>query len=353
MSGRPKIFGHLLREIINTGKCVTCGTCVSVCPVDTVKMTDGLPKLTGICIACGMCYNNCPQVEFDAEILEKNVFGRTRTDEEKLTGIYTAAYAARSLQENIKGQDGGVVTAILVNFLRESGDAAVVANLDETKIWVPKPLVALNEEEVIKSAGTKYTPSSSVIGAGDAVKNFDKNNVAVVGTPCQIRGLQLLNQGNFREANIGDAVKLKVGLFCMETFAYDSFMEYLESNDVNAERVTKFEIKDGKFFANYEDKIAHEAKLKEVKKLVRPCCAQCQDFTAEFADISVGNVGSPNGWSTVLVRTEKGDLALKKAEDSGLIEVKPLDEFKPGMSLVSRLSRMKKREAAKAIKKEE
>ncbi len=353
MSGRPKIFGHLLREIINAGKCVTCGTCVSVCPVDTVKMVNSLPRLTGVCIACGMCYNNCPQVEFDVEKMEKHVFGRTRTEEEQLTGVYKAAYAVRSVQENIKGQDGGVVTAILVDFLRKSGDAAVVASLDDEKVWVPKPTVALSEEKVIESAGTKYTSSPSLIGVGDAVKNYDKNNVAMVGTPCQIRGLQLLDQGTFKEANISEAVKLKVGLFCMETFAYDSLMEYLESNGVDAEKVTKFEIKSGKFYANYGDNIAHEAGLKEVKKLVRPCCTKCEDFTSEFADISVGNVGSPNGWSTVLVRTDAGESALRKAEESGLIEVKPLDEFKPGMSLVTRLSRMKKREAAKASKEEE
>ena len=73
MSGRPKIFGHLLREIINAGKCVTCGTCVSVCPVDTVKMVNSLPRLTGVCIACGMCYNNCPQVEFDVDAVRRSM----------------------------------------------------------------------------------------------------------------------------------------------------------------------------------------------------------------------------------------------------------------------------------------
>ena len=56
-----------------------------------------------------MCYNNCPQVEFDVEKMEKHVFGRTRTEEEQLTGVYKAAYAVRSVQEDIKGQDGGVV----------------------------------------------------------------------------------------------------------------------------------------------------------------------------------------------------------------------------------------------------
>jgi coenzyme F420 hydrogenase subunit beta len=341
-----------MREIINTGKCVSCGTCISVCPADTVKLVDGIPKLTGLCLLCGMCYNNCPQIESNIEKVEKHIFGRTRTEDEELTGIYTAAYAARSLQENIKGQDGGVVTAILINFFKESGDAVVVAGLDKENVWVPKPKVALNEEEILEAAGTKYTPAHNIIGVGDAVKDYDKKNIAVVGTPCQIKALQLMDQGTYRHANISEAVKLKIGLFCMETFAYDSFMGYLESVNVDAEKVTKFEIRDGKFIANYENEVAYETRLKNVKKLIRPCCHQCEDFSAEFADISVGNVGSPKGWSTILVRTKRGEESLKNAEKAGLIEVKPLEDFKPGMSLVTKLSRRKKRGAQKAKARE-
>jgi coenzyme F420 hydrogenase subunit beta len=294
-----------------------------------------------------MCYNNCPQVDFDRENIERHVFGRIRTEEEELTGIYTGAYAARSLTNEIKGQDGGVVTAILINFIREEGDAVVVVDLVEDKTWLPKSLVATSEKEILSSAGTKYTPASNLIGVGNAVKDYDKNKIAVVGTPCQIRALRMLDQGTFRHAEISNAVKLKIGLFCMETFDYDSLMEYLTTEEINPEKVTKFEIRDGKFIANYEKEVAFETKLKNVKKLIRPCCDRCQDFSAEFADISVGNVGSPNGWSTILVRTNKGEENLKAAEKKRLIEVKPLEEFTPGIVLVKKLAKRKKKNAKK------
>lgn len=348
MSGRPKIFGHLLREIINTGKCVSCGTCISVCPAETVKLVDNLPKLTGICLLCGMCYYNCPQVDFDRENIEKQVFGRIRTEKEELTGIYTGAYAARSLINEIKGQDGGVVTALLINFIREDGDAVIAVDLIEDKTWFPKSIVATSEKEILSSAGTKYTPSSNLIGVGNAVKDYDKNKIAVVGTPCQIRALRMLDQGTYRHSEISNAVKLKIGLFCMETFDYDSLMEYLATEDINPEKVTKFEIRDGKFIANYGNDMAFETKLKNVKKLIRSCCTQCQDFSAEFADISVGNVGSPNGWSTILIRTNKGEEILRAAEEKKLIEIKPLEDFKPGITLVKRLAKRKKKNAKKS-----
>ena len=38
------------------------------------------------------------------------------------------------------------------------------------------------------------------------------------------------------------------------------------------------------------------------------------DFTSELSDISVGSVGSEEGWSTIIVRTDKGLELLKNAE---------------------------------------
>ena len=46
------------------------------------------------------------------------------------------------------------------------------------------------------------------------------------------------------------------------------------------------------------------------------------DFTSEQSDISVGSVGSPDGWSTIILRTEKGLKLLKNAEKDGYIKPK-------------------------------
>jgi coenzyme F420 hydrogenase subunit beta len=55
-------------------------------------------------------------------------------------------------------------------------------------------------------------------------------------------------------------------------------------------------------------------------------------------------VGSPDGFSTVLVRSKKGKDSLEAAEKLGLVEVKPLSDYQPGMSLVDKLADMKKKE---------
>lgn len=346
MSGRPKIFGHLMAEVIRKGRCVSCGACSAVCPVNSIQLEDWTPKLVGLCIACGMCYNNCPQTEFNVDDIERQVFGRERTEEEVETGVIRACYAVQAIEAETleRCQDGGAVTAILSQFLAD-GKCAVVAGLEKERIWSPEPVVAMSHEEVLEGAGTKYTPCPTLVGVDSAVNEYMKGKVAVVGTPCQMRALRRIETGDYSDVKIREAVALNVGLFCMETFGYSGFMEFLENEGVDASAVTKFDIKKGRFIAWQNDETVYDVKLRRVKELVRPCCGQCDDFSAEFSDLSVGNVGSPDGWSTVIVRTERGEEALRAAEKGGLINVKPLEDVKPGLRTVIRLARMKKKEA--------
>jgi len=346
MSSRPKVFGHLLRDVIRKDLCVGCGTCVSVCPTMAIDFKEGSPTLVGQCIACGMCYANCPRTEHELEDLEEETFGRVREDEEELTGVMKNAYAVRAKDDNLRtdAQDGGAVTAILSSFLSSGGDAAIVAGTDSEKPWLPEPVVVRDPEEVKKYVGTKYTSSPTMVGTISAIKEYESDKIAVVGTPCQMLGLTRTRTGEFKSGKIDEAIDLKIGLFCMETYDYDKLMDYLEEQGIDPSQITRFEIKSGKFYAYEEDEVLHEVKISTLKDLVRHCCHYCGDFASELSDISVGNVGSPDKWSTVITRTERGEEALKNAEDAGLIEVKPLSEVKPGISLVKRLSKIKKKQ---------
>jgi coenzyme F420 hydrogenase subunit beta len=44
-------------------------------------------------------------------------------------------------------------------------------------------------------------------------------------------------------------------------------------------------------------------------------CDECADFLGRAADLSVGSVGSPAGWSSVLVRSAAGAAALERLGD--------------------------------------
>ena len=338
MANRPKVFGHLLVEVIKPEICVACGSCVSVCPVDAISFVDGIPKLTGKCTACGDCYMACPRVEHDFGESEAGALGRIRSSDEATHGILLGTYAVKSLKPEVKehAQDGGAATSILLSCLDE-GSSAVVAGLDKEKVWSPVPVLARDNHTVIECAGTKYTSAPMLL----AVKQAEKEGLqklAFVGTPCQIHALRR------RQKNASKTDTLALGLFCMEIFNYEKLMAYLKDQGVDPGKVKKFEIKSGKFIAHREGEPPFEAKIRKLKELSQPGCRVCLDYTSELADLSIGNVGSPDGYSTVLARSKKGEDVLRAAEKKGLIEVKPLKDYQPGMSLVDRLSDLKKKE---------
>jgi coenzyme F420 hydrogenase subunit beta len=336
-----------MTEVIRAGKCVSCGACEAVCPVNTIKLDNGIPKLVGLCIACQMCYWNCPIANFDVPFMEQQVFGRTRSDEEASIGVHRSIQAVRAKDEGIlrRAQDGGAVSAILYQFLSDGGKGAVVTGVEEERPWAAKPIVVTSKEGILEGAGTKYTSSPTMVGVASAVQEYALGKFSVVGTPCQIKAIRNIETLPRSDERIRAAVALRIGVFCMETFSYSSFMEYLEKEGIDPVKVDKFEIKSGRFIAKEGGEEVYNVKLSKVKELVRPCCHTCGDFSAEFSDLSVGNVGSPDGWSTVIVRTETGERALHAAAEAGLIDLQPIKVGKGGLGLVKRLASIKSKQA--------
>lgn len=48
--------------MIDKNKCISCGTCVAICPVEAISFaSDGKAQIdTNKCIKCGACQASCP-----------------------------------------------------------------------------------------------------------------------------------------------------------------------------------------------------------------------------------------------------------------------------------------------------
>ncbi len=139
--------------------------------------------------------------------------------------------------------------------------------------------------------------------------------------------------------DVPDKIALVLGIFCMENFPYQSIVQLVEDHaGVKMESVKKMEIGKGKFTVITDRGNVVGLPLKVTHKYNQPGDHVCLDYVAEWADVSTGSVGSPDGWSTVFVRSKKGDSVWAKAVAAGCFETKPIEQVKPGLELVTKLA---------------
>ncbi|HDS46261.1 MAG TPA: coenzyme F420 hydrogenase [Methanomicrobia archaeon] len=317
-------FLTLSHEVTAKRICCLCGTCAAFCDkIDIGKSVDGKQEpifVDDYDSVCGLCYTFCPRTFLPQDEIERRLFGTIhRRAEEDQLGLYRSVYAARATRVEIleQAQDGGAVTALLAYAL-ETGllDCAVITTSDEQ--WRPKTEVARTAEELLEGAGTKYTLYPSVTGVRDAL-TAGCEKIGFVGLPCQIQGLRKVQTAH-QPYDLGiEKVKLLIGLFCMENFTPE-LLDYVaeKSRGGSLSGICKFEIRGKDLFLFEESR--QGIPLSEIKDFIGDGCLVCMDYTAELADLSVGSVGSEEGWSTIFVRTELGETLLKGALESGYLE---------------------------------
>lgn len=348
---KKKIFAHLLKEVIMPGYCLGCGACVATCPYDCLEIKNEKPALKKRCELCGICYFQCPLV-YDQREVEKIVFGKNAPLEEP-AGLFTSVFSVRAKDEGIRqrAQDGGAVTALLASLLEmDYIDGAIVMGVGNEP-WKPLAKVAEDKTEVINCAGSKYSLTPIFLGLKDAADMYAKERLAIVGLPCQMKAMRQMRLAPFKNDRISDAIKLTIGLFCMENYSYENFFHnFIEKKlGIDLNEIIKIDIKKGMLTVYVKGKPSREVSIKELDPFVTQPCKVCPDFCAELADISVGSTGSPPGYSTVILRTTVGIEAFEKVKNAGVFEIQPIDAVKPGMKSVRRLSERKKISSQKEL----
>ncbi|HNR26949.1 MAG TPA: coenzyme F420 hydrogenase/dehydrogenase beta subunit N-terminal domain-containing protein, partial [Methanobacteriaceae archaeon] len=136
-------------DVIDVGTCVLCGSCEYICPDDIIKIEDRKPRIKGQCPPdCNLCYVACPRTYLPVEVASPDL-------DQKPLGDYMKIVSAKA--SLVKGQDGGVVTALLSYALSDGiVDEALVVDKSSAEPWRPKVKLTSNIDDVLRASGTKY-----------------------------------------------------------------------------------------------------------------------------------------------------------------------------------------------------
>jgi coenzyme F420 hydrogenase subunit beta len=351
--GGFKAVDFLMREIVDTGKCVGCAACVTICPTDVFDYKDELPVDTrnDACVFCELCADVCPVLRpLDKDLNALLGFKKPVLDEG--FGPYNYAVIARAKDQELlkRGQDGGVTSALLVHALNKGTiKGAVLGDVLPENPQVGVQKLATTPEEITACSGSRYTYSPNTVALTEAMRK-DIHPIAVVGVPCQVDGIRQQQYSSIRlevakwyQKN----VTLVIGLFCSESFTHEHIKFIAETLNVEPKDIVNVNVK-GKVIINLRDGREIIMKLKDFHQFARPACLYCLDYSAEHADIGVGGIGL-DGWTFVAVRTEAGHKAFQAAVDDGLFEIVPVETEPRAKELLIRLCDMKRNKPLPAL----
>ena len=344
-------FWDLEQAVIDADRCVQCGVCVAACPTDSIGIGgDDLPELVKMCTGCSLCWDFCPRGGLQYEATWK-ISGNGNGHRGNGLGHVEESFTAK-VDPYIEGvQDGGFVSALLISLMENDEiDGALLARESATERWKGEAFLATTPEEVRECAGSFYNQTLA-LGHVD-FKGYDlppNPRIAVVGTPCEIEGIKAMQARPWTWGTSQvEAITLTIALLCTKSFNYEKLMleEIRDKRAVDLDTVGRVDNIRGKLIVqDLEGRTIFEESIRDFHGAALKGCDECADFMGHAADISVGSVGSADGYSSVLVRSEEGLAAFEQVKDRLL--TRPLD--KP--QALDKLDALDKRVAFSSLKR--
>ncbi len=339
---------RLEQEVWELDNCSGCGMCVAACskqvlawngeshPVRQARTkTLGLSKTTlDSCTFCRkFCEEVCPRLEhwlpIEAQLIE----------------------AARARGPVFSGAPNDVVRAI-ISAGRTTGllDGMIMLDLDR---WTLEPVARIGStvENIVDTVGPQYLWAPVFDVLNEAVYEQKMENIAVIGTPCTAQAIRKLrNSTSPLLKRYQDAIRLSVAVFCTGVFKPEMIEEVLVKRmNVNREQVQRLEISPDRQWlqATLWDGSVRTIQRQQAESFTRPGCGKCDDFLGESADLAVGTLGAPADASTLIIRSQAGDIFVRNAAQMGLLETLPDVDVQ---ALEAAASEKDRRERAQAFK---
>jgi coenzyme F420-reducing hydrogenase beta subunit len=286
-----KAFSDLADSVTSRGLCRLCGACALICPVDVIRVSPAKAELVGECISCGLCSAVCPVINGTAVFKPRKIV------------------LARPKESPPKFKTCGTTTTILSQLLSGGAVDAVLVSSMESEAS-PHSYLASTTGEVRAAGGANYFSFGHLHALKQPMK--EGKRIAVVGVGCCIEGLRHVMS---KSRAYSKSAKYSIGVFCSAQLDRDRTLSLLEDRGVPANQVTSINIRGGRA------RIAKEAggelvvSLSELDAAKRRCCAFCLNLENVNADLSIGEMGAPDGFVILLARTEAGEEILDHSRD--------------------------------------
>ena len=334
--------GETITQVVKDGLCTGCGTCVALCPNESIKLM--INKKKGIyvpelneekCNNCGICYKVCPGHGVDFKKLSLEIF--EKKPKNGLIGNYLNCYIGHSTDHNIRynSASGGLITQLVI-FALEEGiiDGALVTKVKKDKPLEPEPFIARTREEIIEASKSKYCPVPANVALKEILESKEGEKFAVVGLPCHINGLRKTERINKK---LKEKIYLHIGIFCGHSPNFSGTEFLLNNLGVKKDDVKKLSYRGEGWPGSM--KISLESNelllllpdywnnLFGLNFFTPARCLLCSDGICELADISFGDAWLPElsddkiGKSIIVSKSEIGEQLLQAMKLKNEIEL--------------------------------
>ncbi len=317
----PRRF-EIENNVWNMNRCAGCGMCVAACsrgrlhfePSMTHPTFKSKIKNVGLstievdtCSFCdGMCAESCPRLK------------------EWQKNEYLSIVSAKTTRNTNFNPINEVILDILATGLtNELIDSILIMDINR---WDGKPYarVVQSIDELYRVSGNQglWAPILSQLYKETLDKGFKK--IAIVGPPCVTQAIKSCSNSRIEGLSVlRNVIALSISTFCLGCYEAT-----LLDDLVNKLRVSPSEIlniKRSPNNTNLEVKLTTgniaSIPIEEEQKYMREGCARCTDYLGENADISIGQTGSQEGYSTIITWNLKGRNFINNCINSRLIEI--------------------------------
>ena len=330
-------------KICERDQCTGCAACMNSCRHQAIEMRPDIggflrPFLNEIkCIQCGVCKIVCP------------------VNAKPIGHQYKSVYAAlvKNDAERAKSSSGGVFACLAQEILREKG---FVFGAVMDKDWTVRHIETYDETGLDRMRTSKYVQSE----IGDCYQQVKKRlqtgkKVLFSGTPCQVAGLR-----NYL-VNCPENL-LTIDVLCHGVPSPEMFKRYIESEEEKAgmkmiemrfrsEKIGWKKLCTSRIFSSGKEAEWPDTFVPGFLKdlYLRECCYQCQ-YTSDSrqGDITLGDFwgysetgpeyieDDDRGISLVIVNTEKGAQMLKKIRRKLAVAPRTMEEAMNGNPVLYR-----------------